>query len=128
MCVISYRRRLFLYMKINMFTFSANKLERFLSTLFLAVLNMRSTGALVAGIQNSFRTPISRAGYLGILDFHHFNGSSVAAITGSARELLNCALTSEVVLPYSPVSLIEVEGTCVKIENISKWLVLGRLH
>ena len=27
------------------------------------VLNTRSTGALVAGMQNNLRTPISRAGY-----------------------------------------------------------------
>ena len=49
-------------MKTSMSTFWESRPERFLLTLFPAVLNTRSTGAFVAGMQNNLQTLISRAG------------------------------------------------------------------
>ena len=65
---------LFVYMNTSISTFCESKLARFVSTMFPALLNTRSTGALVAGIQNNVRTPISRAGYRFTLLRHQTNG------------------------------------------------------
>ena len=56
----------FLNMNTSMLMFLGNKHKRCLFMLFPAELKTRSTGVLVAAMQNSLHTPISRAGYFGI--------------------------------------------------------------
>ena len=100
---------LFVYMNTSISTFCGSKLARFVSTMFPALLKTRSTGALVAGIQNNVRTPISRAGYQFILLRHQTSGSSRKLSTiGSSRKhenwLATSALTFSYVFVLSPVS------------------------